>query len=150
MTLKEDVENTPGLKGHYRPGLQGVKAVDRARMTIVQPTGSVDVDLALQVTRPNDARWDYLIGRRKGRETLLHWVEVHPANGDHTIGEIEAKLQWLKTWIGGTPLRKYNRTFHWIASGKCPFNSRYPRLRSLAQQGLSFCGQHLSVGARDT
>ena len=148
MSLRQDVERTNGLNGHYRRGIQALKPIDRNRITIAEPIGSVDVDAALQGTYPHDARWDYLIGRRCGTATQLHWVEIHPANGDHTIGEVASKLNWLKKWVSGTPLNSYERRFHWVASGKCPFNARYPRIRSLVQKGVEFAGQHLTIGER--
>ncbi|HUY14998.1 MAG TPA: hypothetical protein VMX16_15430 [Terriglobia bacterium] len=148
MSLRQDVEQTKGLESCYQPGLKALKQRDRKQIQIEHPVGSADVDTALRSNYPNAARWDYLIGQRSGAATRVHWVEVHPANGDHTIGEVAQKLQWLKTWLSGTPLRSYASRYYWVASGKCSFNGRYPKLRSLIQQGLQPPVRHLTIPAK--
>jgi hypothetical protein len=144
MSLKRDVESIAGLRGHYHKGLQALRAADRARLTVVHPIGSADIDTALASVHPTDARWDYLVGKAsQTSDIVLLWVEVHPASGEHTIKEIDRKLTWLLAWMAPTPLNRYKRRFYWVSSGRCAFTARDSRIKSLAQRGVIFCGGRL-------
>ncbi len=149
MSFQKDVESTDGLQGQFRAGLKALKKVDRGRLSVEKPLGSVDVDGALAGLYPKASRWDYLIGQQCGGRVLLHWIEVHSADGEHNVREVERKLSWLMGWVAATPLKAYRRRLYWVSSGKCSFTSRYPRVKALAQRGVLFCGQHLSIPCRD-
>ena len=150
MSLRDDVECTDGLQGHFREGLKALKRLDRLPLSVEKPVGSVDIDGALSELHPSASRWDYLIGQKSSAaRILLHFVEVHSADGEHNIGEVERKFAWLAAWIGGTRLNGYRKKFYWVSSGKCSLTPRYPRVKALAQRGVNFCGQHLSIGCRD-
>ncbi len=106
---------------------------------------SIDIDSALTASQPNDARWDYGVGQRKGVQEIVHWIEVHPAGGGNNITQMDKKLAWLRTWLHGNPLAAYPRRVVWVASGKSAFNARDPRLKKLAQTGLQFAGGHHAI-----
>ena len=141
MSFSADVKATPHLEGALCKGLGALATIDRARMTVGAATkllGSVNVDAALQVTQPNAARWDYVVGRKQGRKELLHWIEVHPASGTGNIVEMEAKLKWLAAWIGTTPLVSYPRQIVWIAS-EIGLQQPSPGASYLGWPGLTIC-----------
>ncbi len=148
MSFATDVAATPLFGETFRMGLGALEATDKTHITVgasVKLAGSVNVDLALKPSQPNAARWDYVIGQKRGNAEYLHWVEVHPASGGGNIGEMQTKLNWLKSWMGSTPLDAYPRQVVWIASGSSAFNSRSPAIRKLANQGLVFVGNHLTL-----
>jgi len=148
MSFRNDVKATPHLAGALCEGLGAMCPADRDHVTVDNAKsllGSVNVDAALQVSQPNAARWDYVVGQKKNNEEFLHWIEVHPAASTGNINEVAAKLDWLVTWMEETPLADYPRQFVWIASGKCAFNQRYRGLRALANRGLRFVGSTLRL-----
>jgi len=149
MSFSKDVERVEGLRGHYRKGLKALRKVDRARITIPSSVGSVNIDDALASIHPHEPRWDYVVGCKKGTMEVLLWIEVHPANGGHTIHEVESKLSWLLKWVKPTALGRYRRRFYWVSSGRSSFTVRDSRMRTLAQRGLIFCGKHLAVKKAD-
>ncbi|MCM8614227.1 hypothetical protein [Accumulibacter sp.] len=148
MSFAADVKATPHLDGAFCKGLGALLAVDRARVTKAASTrlpGSVNVDAALRASQPDAARWDYVVGKRQGNREHLHWIEVHPAGSTGNINEVAAKLDWLAEWMRATPLAAYPKQIVWIASGKSAFNQRSPQLRALANRGLRYGGNHLSL-----
>lgn len=148
MSFAADVAATPNLGGTLCKGLGALEATDKTHITVgpsVKLTGSVNVDLALKPSQPNAARWDYVVGQKRGKAEHLHWIEVHPASGGGNIGEMQAKLNWLKSWMDPALLGAYPRQVVWIASGRSAFNSRSPEIRKLASQGLIFVGNHLTL-----
>ncbi|HEY1210484.1 MAG TPA: hypothetical protein VGE85_14040 [Terracidiphilus sp.] len=150
MSLRSDVEQIEGLKGHYHKGIQALKERDRNRVSVTSPVGSVDIDNALTSLYPTAHRWDYLIGHRlAASRILLLWIEVHSADGEHTIGEVTKKHDWLLQWVSTTTLNRYQRYFYWVSSGKCSFTSRSPQMKSLAGKGIVFCGRRLTFDSRN-
>lgn len=150
MTFQHDVGRTAGLEAAWRAGLGALGRRDRARVCQRPESrldGSADVDSALRPHHPVAARWDYAIAQHRDqrRGALLHWVEVHPAAGEHAIREVAQKSGWLRGWLAGTPLASYERRLVWVASGKCAFNARDPRLKALAGMGIRFAGGHLEI-----
>ena len=150
MTFKQAVEAIPHLgAAAFRRGIQALTAADRARIECANSralSGSVNIDVSLQPAFPNDPRWDYAIGYRRGRETLF-WVEVHPASqGD--VAEVQNKFTWLKGWLtdDGETLRQFEAQFIWISSGRTTFTQSSPTLRRLAQQGVRAVGRVLRIG----
>ncbi len=154
MSLKRDVERTKGLEDGWQPGLQALRA-DRARVSASSTralTGSVDVDRALRRRFRHASRWDYVVGWKRPKDVeFLHWIEVHPAGGSRMIGEVAAKLAWLREWLNGEgrPLRDYNRRFVWIASGRSGFRAGSPQSKRIASLGLVFSGNHYALGDVD-
>lgn len=148
MSFAADVAATPHLADALRTGLGALEAADRTHITVgasVKLIGSVNVDLALKQSQANAPRWDYVVGQKHDHTEFLNWVEVHPASGGGSIGEIQAKLSWLKAWMGSTLLGAYPKQVVWVASGRSAFNNRSPEIRKLANQGLVFTGNHLSL-----
>jgi hypothetical protein len=153
MSFEQDVNGTPGLKGAYRPGLKALPAIDSSRISPEQPrrlTGSVFVEGGLRkLTRFKNAHlWDYVVGRNGAeRSEVLHWIEVHPADGTHTIGELTAKLTWLIGWLDGEGKRlgNHKRKIVWIASGRSAFQQNGPQLKQLALKGLYFAGRRYTI-----
>ena len=151
MSFEHDVAKTVSLENAYRRGLEALRNRDRAKITTERPrklAGSAHIDAALGRRFPNEARWDYAIawGVDK-RSEEIHWVEVHPASRIATIGEVSAKLSWLKRWLKGegSRLDRYKRGFIWIASGKSGFQQNSPQLKTLGLAGIYFAGGHYTI-----
>ena len=146
-----DVTQTSGLETACQPGLQALRAIDRSRITARQPrrlTGSVDVDKALMDRFPDANRWDYVAASQSSDNAeYLYWIEVHRATGTDTIGEVSAKLTWLKEWLcnDGARLNGYRRAFVWIATGRSAFQQNSPQLKRLAAAGIIFAGGHYTI-----
>ena len=148
MSFAADVNATVGLAGNLKRGLGAFRAADRMHISVRTPgslLGSADVDAALEAIFPNAARWDYVVGQRRGEDEHLHWIEVHPAEGTGNITEVEAKLAWLAAWLRHTAFAAYRKQVVWVASGRSAFNGRHPRIKGLAAKGLSFAGGHLTI-----
>jgi len=148
MSFSKNIEQTPGLEGKLHEGMQALKKLDRDKIApgAAKLAGSVDIDGALRSLHPTEARWDYLIGQLAGtKKTLALWMEVHSADGEHTIKEVQAKHAWLLKWKATSPLREHESRYYWIASGKCSFNQRAPQIKRLSMHGIRFCGSHLKL-----
>jgi hypothetical protein len=81
-SFRQAVQNTHELgEDAYCSGLRALTDSDSRRIVSgkVPIWGSVNLDAALRLHYPNDARWDYGIGIQKGKPWTL-WVEVHPAD----------------------------------------------------------------------
>ncbi len=148
MSFLSDCNAIAELAGASKLGLQALNAQDAAHLH-KRPasvlTTSIDIDSALRPSQPNAARWDYGVGERRNQREIVHWIEVHPASGDANITQMSHKLQWLRGWLRGKALADIDRRVVWVASGKCAFNARDPRLKALASAGLHFAGGHYPV-----
>lgn len=141
------IEHTPDLDGGYRPGLQALKRVDAARISIDDGSkvdGSVDIDNCTKVKYPNATRWDYCVGY--GGETLF--IEVHPASTSE-VTKMKEKLSWLKSWLKSQApeldaLTKHNPAFCWVASGKVAILKGSREHLSLSKLGL-LPSKHITV-----
>ena len=127
-----------GLADALREGLKAVKNCDRGRLSGGRGlSGSIDLDEALKETLPVERRWDYLIGRKLGRQgDHLHCVEVHRAD----VGEVRAmigKKASLDGFLRGKRLAELPRSYHWIATdGHVCFPASAREARQLAQAGI--------------
>jgi hypothetical protein len=150
MRFKEAVENTRGLDQAYQPGLQAIRRRDSRHISSRDShlvAGSVNLDLALAETLPNDPRWDYAVGvAARITSEIVIWIEIHPASSQH-INEVLDKLEWLKDWLRtcAPDLNSMSREFVWVASGKVSLQGNSPQRRKLAVHGLRFAGSHLHV-----
>ena len=150
MTFRRAVEETANLGARaYRPGIQALENVDRARIACAKPrnlSGSVNVDSTLAPIFRNDNRWDYAVGYRRPRE-IVYWIEVHPASQGDII-TISAKLAWLQGWLAnvGHRFRQIDARFVWISSGRTTFTPGSPALKRLALQGVQVVGRMLTIG----
>jgi len=137
------------LASAYRPGLQAIASADKKSIVCSHPQrlkGSICIDKSLQPVKPNDPRWDYAIGHSDptGTEQIV-WAEIHPAESDNNLGEMDKKLLWLTDWLKAeAPAMNYNpRRIVWVASGRSSFSANDPKLRKLRQRGLEFAGSRL-------
>jgi hypothetical protein len=150
MTFKDAVIGTEGLASAYRPGLQGLREVDRNRITCKNPrslTGSVDLDEALKESHPHDNRWDYGVGIAIDKKTDdVIWIEVHPASSHH-IEEVLKKHRWLLGWLASSAplLGQMNAKFVWIATGKVSIPQGSPQRRRIGELDIHLAGQHYQV-----
>jgi hypothetical protein len=152
MNFRRAIERTPAIAAAYQAGLQALRRIDRERVTARHPTllsGSIDLDSALAAAHPRAPRWDYGIARkrRNGGPDFVAWVEVHPAQTSTHIEEVLSKLAWIKNWLAqdGHLLNRFDRSFHWVSSGRTAFTKTAPQLRKLAQNGLTLVGGHLPL-----
>jgi hypothetical protein len=142
--FQQAVLNTPGLGGGaYCPGLRALTNKHRARVKPgeVQILGSVNIEQALHQRYPNKPIWDYAIGVQKGSKPYAIWVEVHPANTSN-VSEVLSKLRWLKEWLSGQATQLHaltppQRAYHWIATDGVHITPDSPKVRQLAQAGLT-------------
>lgn len=146
-TFRAGIEACAALQSHYRVGLQALEASDHRRFRARDTrrlAGSVDVDSALKSELPKAPRWDYGVGYRPSNaaDDVVHWVEVHQAT-EGEVKAIEAKLKWLKEWIGAnaTELAIMDRRFVWVSSGKTRLAPTSPALKRLAQRGCLHVGR---------
>ncbi|HPD30000.1 MAG TPA: hypothetical protein PLL20_08410 [Phycisphaerae bacterium] len=151
MSFQNDVEQTAGLEHAYRPGKQALRPADQNKVDAIATrrlAGSADIDAALENLRPNENRWDYVVGwATKEKSEFLYWIEVHSASGAGAVREILDKLTWLKGWLDGegNRLRNYRRKIVWIASGKSAFQQNSPQLKRLVAAGVYFAGGHYTI-----
>lgn len=149
MLFETAVKKTPDVAGQCRPGLQALSSRDVARIRIVNSqrlSGSVNIDLALEKTYPEDPRWDYAVGYRATQGEKIYWIEIHPAN-EGAISDVLAKLAWLKRWLNDSApmLHRIRAEFVWVSSGRTSFNASSPQAKKLAQSGLRNVGKTLVI-----
>ncbi len=150
MTLKTAVDQTPEIKGAWKPGLRALRRGDSKRVEAADTrrlAGSVDLDTTLRDRYPNDSRWDYAVGFRVQSGTdYVYWIEVHPAN-EGAVRELLNKLVWLRNWIrkGAPALNRLQKEFVWIASGKTSFTQGSPQAKRLAAAGIRQVGRRLKL-----
>ncbi len=145
------VRASKALKGHMKPGLQALKAPDKARIQSSDArrlSGSIDIDSSLQADFPTEPRWDYAVGHAPSpREAdTAHWIEVHPCT-DGEVKVIEAKVRWLRRWLkeGAPTLAALRATFVWVSSGSTGLSPRAPARRKLAQLSVVVAGSRYTV-----
>ncbi len=146
MKFQQAVSSISEISHAYKPGLQGLKEIDRNRLKCNEPrrlSGSVNLEESLHDISPNDPIWDYGIGWSKNQtDDYAIWIEVHPASSSHVRGII-AKVTWLKRWLNTNGANLLNMTrpedgYVWIASGRVSFQRSSRQARQLAQAGVSF------------
>lgn len=147
MPFREAVEATTGLEDAFRPGLEALRARDRACIqcgNTRQLRGSVDLDTALMAAFPNDNRWDYAIAY--GTNEAIYWVEIHTGDS-HGISEVTKKGQWLRQWLQGNGhgLNSEPRNIVWVSSGPTTFTKSDPKLKLLAAAGVRHVGSRLRI-----
>ena len=148
MSFQSDIESINGLRKAYKTGLQALEPADRTRLEVTHPRnlcGSAAIDVELRDLYPDQSRWDYVICRNDADVEYAHFIEVHPATTSSNIREVEAKAEWLLTWLISTPFRNMERSLHWIATGTVSFTQRDPKIRSLALKGVTLSGTRLKI-----
>ena len=119
--------------------VQALERQDKNKIKVNSPRelkGSVYIDECLKRRYPNAPRWDYVFGYRD----RVYYVEIHPADNTRKVGEVTAKLGWLKQWrIFAKNLESLEgqSTYHWISTGKTLSSiKRGKYLQMLAQNGI--------------
>lgn len=139
MNFTDAIQSVPEIADCLENGLQALGT--NSRKIKVHSTrdlaGSVDIDTCLKRIYPNDPRWDYVFGYRD----RIYYVEVHPAENTRKIGEVTAKLEWLKQWRKLTAKNledlEDQSTYHWISTGKTLSSLKRGKYRQmLAQNGI--------------
>lgn len=106
--------------------------------------GSVDIDSAVKQLRPDDPRWDYVIGYRKE----AFFIEVHPADTSN-VQEMIKKVRWLKNWLDSvaTDLKNLHKCgcYHWIPSGRMNILRNSTQYRSIAANKLHIAAKPLRL-----
>lgn len=153
MSLIAAVAVTPHLKGHWRPGLQALRAEDRPHVQPDDPRrlrGSVNVDSALKKV-PEHAqahRWDFAIGFQHTNRTVefVYWVETHTGS-DNQVRVVLEKFKWLRRWLqgDGKELAKLECDFVWAPSRATSFTKGARQVRELAGMGLRYTGSGLRI-----
>jgi hypothetical protein len=142
VTFRQAVTQTSDLGAStFQPGLQALgNHSSRVQCTDSRSlTGSVALDDVLKVKYPNDPRWDYGIGLRKGRREAAVWIEVHPASTSE-VTAVLTKLQWLKHWLKTQALALDTLTavdsYHWVATSGVHIRPGSPQARQLQLAGI--------------
>ena len=139
MNFTDAIQNAPEIAQCMRNGLQALGR--NSNKIVVRETrdlsGSVDIDTCLVKQYPNDPRWDYVFGYKD----RVYYVEVHPAENTRKVGEVTAKLEWLKQWrkLSAPSLEdlESQSTYHWISTGKTASSIKRGKYRQiLAQNGI--------------
>ena len=139
MNFTDAIQSIPEIADCLKNGLQALGT--NSRKIKVHSTrdlaGSVDIDTCLKRIYPNDPRWDYVFGYGD----RIYYVEVHPAENTRKVGEVTAKLEWLKQWRKLTAKiledLEDQSTYHWISTGKTLSSLKRGKYRQmLAQNGI--------------
>ena len=82
---------------------------------------------------PNDSRWDYVVGYRRSKKAVAHFIEVHSAEASD-VSKIQEKLEWLRGFLqeeAQGSLAALSREFHWVASGRINIPKHLPQFKRL-------------------
>jgi hypothetical protein len=100
----------------------------------------VALDDGLKAKYPNDPRWDYAIGLKKGKPEVAVWIEVHPASTSE-VATVLKKLQWLKKWLKNQAPKLATLTaaqsYYWAATSGVHIRPGSPQARQLQLAGLA-------------
>lgn len=114
----EAVAKCSEIKNNLNPGLSALRkhSIDVKVSDTKLLKGSVDIDKAVASLRPNDARWDFVVGY----DEEAYFIEIHPA-GTSNVSEMLKKVDWLKMWLNtvAPDLKKLHKTdiYYWVPSG---------------------------------
>lgn len=119
LTFFDAVKSCDEIKDAFKPGFLALKA--NSKVLYAENTklinGSVDIDEAVKAHRPNEARWDYVVGYANE----AYFIEVHPANTSN-VEEMVKKVTWLKNWLEtkapNLKALNKNEVYYWVPSGK--------------------------------
>ena len=119
LLFKDAMGNCREITGALKAGLSAMKtnskSVHVADTKLID--GSVDIDEAVKSMRPDESRWDYVVGY----SNEAFFLEVHPADTKN-VDEMVKKVKWLKDWLAtsATGLRSLHKrnVYYWIPSGR--------------------------------
>lgn len=151
MTFQEAIYAAHLGEG-YKSGLQALKEQHRQVIECREPrnlTGSIDIDSALRQQFPTENRWDYGVGVRENQRESAIWIEVHPAS-TRNVDTVLKKLTWLKEWMRQNAPELWTMTrkqegYVWVATGGVHITKNSRQSRQLAQAGLAFPRQRISL-----
>ena len=140
MNFTEAIQSIPEIAECLKNGLQALDRQDKTKIKVNASRDlkiSVYIDKCLEKRYPNAPRWDYVFGYKD----RVYYVEVHPADNTRKVGEVTAKLQWLKQWRKRSARSledlEGQSTYHWISTGKTASSvKRGKYLQILAQNGI--------------
>ena len=140
MNFTDAVQSVPEIAVCLKNGLQALERQDKNKIKVNSPRelkGSVYIDECLKRRYPNAPRWGYVFGYRD----RVYYVEIHPADNTRKVGEVTAKLGWLKQWrklfAKNLESLEGQSTYHWISTGKTLSSiKRGKYLQMLAQNGI--------------
>ena len=149
MNFTEAIQSIPEIAECLKNGLQALDRQDKTKIKVNASRdlkGSVYIDKCLEKRYPNAPCWDYVFGYKD----RVYYVEVHPADNTRKVGEVTAKLQWLKQWRKRSARSledlEGQSTYHWISTGKTASSvKRGKYLQILAQNGI--CGPDAVLNA---
>lgn len=141
MIFLTAVQATAVLNDGLKPALQAlVHNQSYVRLHHdVKASGSVDIDDCLQLTLPNDPRWDYVFGIYwQNKSEKIFYVEIHRATVNE-VNRIEEKFYWLLNWLNEhSPLIEHLdiSEFYWLAAGSVKIPPNAPEIKKLAAMGI--------------
>jgi hypothetical protein len=140
MRFRVAVSSTHELAAHIRNRLDALSNAHQNSIIAANPrkiTGSVNIDVALQLAYPNAHRWDYAIGYRiSNRNDKAFFVEFHKAKVDE-VDRVIKKKQWLVTWMRGKQIDNLlQKIFVWVSAGGIHIPPNSPHTRILSIHGL--------------
>lgn len=103
----------------------------------------LDTDEVMRAERPNDHRWDYVLG--DGESDQLVGIEPHPAESGE-VSVVIAKKRATRAW-----LRDHLKTgvqverWLWVTAGKQTFPAGGRTNLRLAQAGIQFAGRRIGA-----
>ena len=140
MRFRTAVQSTNEIAPYFQNQLNALSNAHQNSIFPSNPkriTGSVNIDAALQLTYPNDNRWDYAIGYRiSSQDDKAFFVEFHRAKVDEVLRVLQKK-QWLENWMYGKPVANLQqKKFVWVSAGGIQIPPNSPQRRDLNIHGL--------------
>ncbi|MDE0638542.1 MAG: hypothetical protein OXI43_22090 [Candidatus Poribacteria bacterium] len=140
MNFRDTIRNVPEIVECLKNGLQALERQHRSKIqynSSRELKGSVYIDKCLEKRYPNENRWDYVFGYKD----RIYYVEVHSAENTRKVGEVTAKLEWLKRWLTRSAKSledlEDQSTYHWISTRKTASSVKRGKYRQiLAQKGI--------------
>lgn len=132
-TFRHAVETADHLV--HREGMQALKE-GKGQVVAAETSsllGGVNMDDDCRDARPNDNRWDYLVGVKRSKHAVAFFIEVHSAETSE-VSKIEKKLQWLLDFLerpAQSTLKSIPREVHWVASGRINIPKHLPQYKKL-------------------
>lgn len=135
--FKAAVDKCCELSGSCKTGLTALgpnsKVIKASDNSLID--GSVDIDGVVKVLRPNEARWDFVVGY----SGEAFFVEVHPADTKN-VNDMVNKVVWLKNWLMSVApdLKNLHKCgcYHWVPSGRVKILKSSPQYKKIAVNNL--------------
>lgn len=132
------IDSCDEIRGYMKQGLSALGR-NSSKVKTQHPAlidGSVDIDTAVRSIRPDEPRWDYVVGY----SGQAYFLEVHPADTKN-VDEMVKKVTWLKHWltVEAPDLKNLHKcgSYHWIPSGRVKILKTSPQYRKIAANNLT-------------